>query len=80
MTTRKMMVIPPLAHKAAKIVGVGHRTVQRASFVKKHDPELLKKIESGEITANAGAEIVKKAKPSKPITNPFDVDRLPPGR
>ena len=38
------------AEKAAKIVGVGTSSVNRAKYVKKHDPEVFKKIESGETT------------------------------
>jgi len=36
--------------KAAAIVGVGATTIWRADYVKKNDPELFKKIESGEIS------------------------------
>jgi hypothetical protein len=44
---------------AAKIVGVGTSTVERAVRVANEDPELLKRVEAGEITLNAADEALK---------------------
>lgn len=41
---------------AAKIVGIGASSVERAVRVAKEDPELLKRVEAGEITINAADE------------------------
>lgn len=47
------------AKKAAERVGVSSATIERVEYVAKRDPELLKQIEAGEITATKAVEIIK---------------------
>lgn len=46
-------------NEAAKIVGVSNSTVKRTNYVKKRDPELFAKIESGELTPTEAVKILK---------------------
>jgi len=50
------------AEIAARTLGVGRNTVERASTVKRHDPALFEKVKSGEITANEAAREVVEAR------------------
>ncbi len=57
---------------AAAIVGVGKGMVQQANYVAKNAPELVTKVETGEVTLNSAYESVKRGRaiPSKPRNLP----------
>lgn len=67
--------------KAAEKVGVGNSTVNRVEYVAKRDPELLKKIEAGQMTATEAVQILKsrgEKTPNKQSNNKRakDIERL----
>jgi len=67
--------------KAARIVGVGHATVERAARIQREDPELFAKIEAGEITVNKALKIIKeRAKKATPKTSLARTDRIEQAR
>lgn len=65
---------------AASIVGVGARTVRRAAYIAKHDPELLKEVEAGNITVGEAERriIDSKKKGNGSIPEPESVTNRKP--
>jgi len=53
------------SHQAAAIVGSSSASVERASFVLEHDPELFARIEAGEITVTTAHKQAKEARGDK---------------
>jgi hypothetical protein len=54
--------------EAAKVLGVGTSSIDRAKRVIEEAPELVEKIERGEMTVNAAYEATRKPEPEKPIS------------
>jgi len=61
---------------AAKIVGVGSTTVDRAQFVMRNDPELFKRVEAGEITVAAAERAIKTKEAPEPYTKKSKSERI----
>lgn len=60
--------------KAARMVGVGTTNLYRAEYVAKHDPDMYKQVESGEVKASAAVNIIKaRAAPKPTRTQPAQV-------
>lgn len=52
--------------QAAKKVGVGEATLRRYKYVEKNDPELAKKVKSGEVPLEKARAKIKEQKPNEP--------------
>ena len=60
---RRSLVVGKPAKTTAEIVGTSTRTIERTKTVKTKDPELAKKVRSGEISLNAAYQEVQNSKP-----------------
>lgn len=61
---------PTAADEAAKVVGVGGRSVGRAKRVKEQDPELFEQVKRGEISVDAAEVQVRVGKKTEPKPKP----------
>jgi hypothetical protein len=67
--------------EASKILNVGTSSIDRAKKVIKDAPELVEKVEAGEMTVNAAYQSVKKATPpADPEPEPLIVDESRPAK
>lgn len=53
------------AKDAAKVTGASERSVEDVAFIRKHSPELIKEVESGEISLNAAKKKAAEVKKRK---------------
>lgn len=63
--------------EASTLMGIGKGTLDRTKQVAKHAPELLPKIESGEMTVNKAYESIREKPAPKQDPDPLVVDGLP---
>ena len=59
--------------KAAKIVGVGEKSIRDADFVVKNDPELAQQVRDSKVTVSAAAKRIRESLRPKPKQTPEQV-------
>ena len=58
--------------QAAEVLGVGKRTVERASSIKAADPELFEKVKRGEVTVEAAVNSLQPVPPGDAVERQYN--------